>query len=117
MPLSTSLKVPMRFNMVTSRLILSHIKDKFTKSTLYLLILFFHSSLFSFSMHCLGCPHPFEVFAAPAADSLVDLVAVPAAAVAAAVLLSPFLQPGIPVIVRCFTPSLPLLFLRFTVYL
>src|SRR3954463_13904521 len=112
MPLSTFVKVPMCFNMVTSRLILSCIKDKFNKSTLHFLTLFFYSSLFSFSMHCLGCPHPFEVFAAPAADSLADLVAV-----AAAALLSPFLQPGIPVIVRRFTPSLPLLFLRFTAYL
>src|SRR3954463_6487648 len=112
MPLSTFVKVPMCFNMVTSRLILSCIKDKFNKSTLYFLTLFFYSSLFSFSMHCLGCPHPFEVFAAHA-DSLADLVAVPCAAVAAAALLSPFLQPGIPVIVRRFTPSLPLLFLRF----
>src|SRR3954447_23226059 len=94
MPLSTSVKVPMCFNMVTSRLILSCIKNKFNKSTLYFLTLFFYSSPFSFSMHCLGCPHPFEVFAAPAADSLADLVAVPCVAVAAAALLSPFLQPS-----------------------
>src|SRR4051794_37679779 len=50
-------------NMVTSWLILNCIKDKFTKFTLYFLTLFFHSSLFSFFMHYLGCPHPFEVYA------------------------------------------------------